>query len=223
MATTKAYLYCAKAKPYLTKVVELGKYDCVSKKDMKTIGYESERELKGASLNGTVCFKCECKEAFKIEFCGTSIKHPAYFFPSIHAKEVMKRSCLTEKQFSDYGKGKDLFALHFENVEAIEPMPITKLYKDEACTEPLTKAPQSWCYGYRKIFETVQLCHFDYDKEEFVNMKGDICHVSGDQERLYRIEKCMVLSIRSTWLCKIANGEKDLEVRKTCPKEIEKR
>ena len=25
------------------------------------------------------------------------------------------------------------------------------------------------------------------------------------------------------WLCKIANGEKDLEVRKTCPKEIERK
>ena len=62
----KAYLYCANAKPYLTKVVESGRYSTVGKKDMRTLGYATEGELKEASLNGTVCFECDCKEAFDI-------------------------------------------------------------------------------------------------------------------------------------------------------------
>ena len=45
MTAIKCMLYCAKAEPYLAKVVELGKYYTVGKKDMKTLPKEQIKWL----------------------------------------------------------------------------------------------------------------------------------------------------------------------------------
>ena len=103
---------------------------------------------------------------------------------------------------------KTLYAYHFENVKPIDPMPITQLYRDGTMVYPLTRAPQSYCFAYRKVETT---------KEDY------LANVGKDESRYYLqengkffySEKVLVFSIRSPWLCKIANGEKDLEVRKT--------
>ena len=175
------YLYCAKAKKYL---------EYAGTETDKWALYDIRGEF---AVNGTVCFKCECKEAFKYDFVHRS-GDSSNFYIRDQRTERMK-DCLSNDDLFDYGKGKTLYAYHFENVKPIYPMPITCLYKDKSCTQPLTKAPQSWCYAYQLV-------------------KG-ACFT--------QIRKILILSIRPEWLCKIANGEKDLEVRKTCPKEIEVR
>ena len=48
ITTIKCLLYCTKEKPYLTKIVELGKYYCAFKKGMNTLGYTTENELSEA-------------------------------------------------------------------------------------------------------------------------------------------------------------------------------
>jgi hypothetical protein len=93
-------------------------------------------------------------------------------------------------------------------VKPIDPMPITQLYKDEACTIHLTRAPESYCFAYQRLE--------GYEKVCYVKQSDYIPPVFYDKfRRPYRSIKVLVFSIRSPWLCKIANGEKDLEVRKT--------
>ena len=87
-------------------------------------------------------------------------------------------------------------------------MPITQLYRDGTMVYPLTRAPQSYCFAYRKVETT---------KEDYLANVGkdESRYYLQDNGRFYYSEKALVFSIRSPWLCKIANGEKDLEVRKT--------
>jgi hypothetical protein len=123
------------------------------------------------------------------------------------------KDCLSNDDLFDYGKGKTLYAYHFENVKPIDPMPITCLYKDEACTKPLTRAPQSYCFAYRKVWFDWLYQLEDYIKENYSDWRG--VGKKDGKDMCFAIEKVLVFSIRSPWLCKIANGEKDLEVRKS--------
>ena len=179
MEPTKILIYVCKAKPYLSKRCK----DLDGDGSPYLLGItEYDRNT---TLNGLVCFECECKEAFKYDFVHRS-GDSSNFYIRDQRTEKMK-DCLSNDDLFDYGEGKDLYALHFENVKPIEkPFPITKLYKDEACTRHLKRAPQSYCFAY-----------IDH------KWAGHIP------------EKVLVFSIQSQWCCKYGNGEKDLEIRKT--------
>ena len=191
MATIKVYLYCVNAKPYLTKVVELGRYYAVGKKDMKTLGYKTEGELKEASLNGTICFECEIEKAEEIE---NTLLHMAPTFmhetKTLCDSELLRRACLTPEEADEY---MPKHALYLENVKEIKPFKITKLWKYKA--HPfgpyhLSRAPQNMCWAWRW----------------------------NDEERKW--ERVLVLSLRPKNLCNIANGLKDIETRRVVVKEI---
>ena len=204
----KVLIYCTMAKPYLMPFW----------KEKETIGYmlstefsEDEDEVYSMKYNGSVCFECECKEAFEfVQYEQDEIYLPvAEKLDEIMTPDgLSNQSCLTPEQLKAYGKGKDLYAYHFENVKPIDPMPITKLYRDGTMVYPLTRAPQSYCFAYRKVETT---------KEDY------LANVGKDESRYYLqengkffySEKFLVFSIRSPWVCKIANGNKNLEVRKT--------
>ena len=63
---------------------------------------------------------------------------------------------MTENDFHKYSKGTDLFAWHIKKLEIFDtPKEISEFYRESyaimpngvfPCNEPLTKAPQSWCY-----------------------------------------------------------------------------
>ena len=201
MEPTKILIYVCKAKPYLSKRCK----DLDGDGSPYLLGItEYDRNT---TLNGLVCFECECKEAFKYDFVHRS-GDSSNFYIRDQRTEKMK-DCLSNDDLFDYGKGKTLYAYHFENVKPIYPMPITCLYKDEACTKPLTRAPQSHCFAYRKIYVHLFI---DGNRELSVN---ELAHVSQDNVGLFNKEKVLVFSIRSPWCCKYGNGEKDLEIRKT--------
>ena len=191
MATIKVYLYCVNAKPYLTKVVELGRYYAVGKKDMKTLGYKTEGELKEASLNGTICFECEIEKAEEIE---NTLLHMAPTFmhetKTLCDSELLRRACLTPEEADEY---MPKHALYLENVKEIKPFKITELWKYKVHPfDPyhLSRAPQNMCWAWRW----------------------------NDEERKW--ERVLVLSLRPKNLCNIANGLKDIETRRVVVKEI---
>ena len=198
----KCLLYCTIALPWLYQGAD-GKW-YVTKSKCAQAGCKPAR-------NGYVSFECECKEAFEfVQYEQDEIYLPvAEKLDEIMTPDgLSNQSCLTPEQLKAYGKGKDLYAYHFENVKPIDPMPITKLYRDGTMVYPLTRAPQSYCFAYRKVETT---------KEDY------LANVGKDESRYYLqengkffySEKFLVFSIRSPWVCKIANGNKDLEVRKT--------
>lgn len=233
------YLYCTMAKPYLVDqwnyAPDIKPRYSLDKEDPEDDREGIDYQLGVKSFNGSVCFRCECKEAFKLRYLENAfaidIDKSFFYSPSnekhsLQYHDMLKRSQMTEEQLLKYGKGKDLFALHLEKVDRTYPMGIAEFYKDEACTKPLTKAPQSYCHAYRWVLLNDDDV-IDNSDECDGQLVGSITDALGNKafydERFgyYRVEQCLIYSIRPEWLCKIANGEKDLEVRKTCPKEIE--
>jgi hypothetical protein len=235
MEVSKVFLYCAKAKPFLTKeksgIFSLFKDEKEVREDWeiyteiaaygKHNSLEYDEYFDKYILNGSVCFECDCKEAFGIftdvpSFCQFS--HDRLTKDAI--EKFKKRSCLKWWEICSYGNGKMVWGYHFDNIKPIDPMPINQLYKDEACTIPLTRAPQSYCFAYRKVLldEDEVIDGREEVKNDLVgsikDKNGNKCYCS-EEDGYFRIEKVLVFSIRSPWLCKIANGEKDLEVRKT--------
>jgi hypothetical protein len=197
MEVTKVLLYCTKAKPFMA--IDEDGYHLVEHPTGDLNDYA------GKVFNGLIGFECDCKEAIKVVY-DKDPKISAYGVFSGRFKgldSICDRSCLSIVELCRYGSGKDLYAYHFENVNPIEPMPITQLYKDEACTIPLTKAPQSYCFVYQKYY---RFCKVDSKTMEISDYGNPI------------IRKVLVFSIRSPWLCKEANGDKDFEVRTGCVK-----
>jgi hypothetical protein len=237
MEVSKVFLYCAKAKPFLTKeksgIFSLFKDEKEVREDWeiyteiaaygKHNSLEYDEYFDKYILNGSVCFECDCKEAFGIftdvpSFCQFS--HDRLTKDAI--EKFKKRSCLKWWEICSYGNGKMVWGYHFDNIKPIDPMPINQLYKDEACTIPLTRAPQSYCFAYRKI-ETTREDWYSYlaslRKNDDKNRRK---HYLVDNGRFFYIEKVLVFSIRSNWLAlevnidqKTGKPYKDLEVRKT--------
>lgn len=197
----KILIYCTMAKPFLSKViVSTGEYVTCDEKDYFNRG----------DLNGSIVDECDCKEAFKYDFIHQS-GDLSNFYIRDQRTERMK-DCLSNDDLFAYGKGKDLYAYHFENVKPIDPMPITQLYKDKACTKPLTKAPQSYRFAYRRhncTDEEALMINYDCDSDK----EGHECFQ--DFYGWYYVEKCLIFSDHPEYCAKILNGEKDLEVRKT--------
>jgi hypothetical protein len=192
----KCLLYCTIALPWLYQGAD-GKW-YVTKSKCAQVGCKPAR-------NGYVSFECDCKEAKQLYIYESESPDDEFhsFGNCDFVKENFRRMGLsgdaesTGNILDKYGNYW-LYFYHFENVKPIDPMPITQLYKDEDCTIPLTKAPQSYCFAYRE-----KIIYHDWGEPK---KKVNLAKI---------VEKVLVFSIRSPWLCKIANGEKDLEVRKT--------
>ena len=136
----KCLLYCTIALPWLYQGAD-GKW-YVTKSKCAQVGCKPAR-------NGYVSFECDCKEAFEfVQYEQDEIYLPvAEKLDEIMTPDgLSNQSCLTPEQLKAYGKGKDLYAYHFENVKPIDPMPITQLYRDGTMVYPLTRAPQSYCF-----------------------------------------------------------------------------
>ena len=208
----KCYLYCTHPRNNKDFLIlgDHNKYVCGS-----PIVNHGHGQYMETPLNGKICFECECKEAFDISKVVQTNKNLSLKIRNVYdTEEVMLyrglKTALTLKQIEVYqGTSKRLFALHLEKVKSarsllLDPLDIKRneLFKDKDCTAQFTKAPQSYCYAYHKGM----IC--------CTNPRGTIEHP------VFCSFKYLVISVRPFWLCKIANGEKDLEIRKSCPKEI---
>jgi hypothetical protein len=200
-------IYCTKAKPYLL-------HECIYDGEfVKPYRCTDDEGAKEESLNGLVCFECECKKRYDMPLSYNSSYGVYCRTIPFRSKTILRRSGLSSTEFSNYGEGKTLYALHFGKIKAVKsPYGITGLYSDPDCTKPLKRAPQSWGYAYRRTNV--------YDRQRFDQSKWDLKNLKTDGRYYFKVERVLVFSIRSTWCCKYGNGEKDLEIRTTCPKEL---
>ena len=189
-------MYCTKEKPYLTKIVESGRYYAVGKKDMKTLGYATEGELREASLNGTICFECEINKVEEIRHAYSPLGDDLFFTKSVSIPvDFEKRTCLNTEQLNSY---LPYYALYLTNVKAIKPKhvylvrfnkePPEPFFYDRYFKKEITKAPQNMCKGY---------------------------YLENGVWKEY-----ILISIRPKHLCNIANGLKDIETRRQVVNEI---
>ena len=175
MKNIKGLLYCCKAKPSLMK------YENID-------GYYTDTDPvldKRALLNGTIVAECDF-EVEEIDYMKAECLTHTYL-------DLLKKSCLTDKQMYDYLKGKNGYALHIKNLHIFdEPRDIRNYYNIAPRTmadcmnqKALLKAPQNMCNAY------------DVYKNHYI-----------------------LISIKSEWLCKILNGEKTIVVRRKVLREM---
>lgn len=106
-------------------------------------------------------------------------------------KNTLKYSCLNYEKLEEYVGNKDFYAWHIENLKILD--------------EPLG------LYDCLKRYEV---------EPNFTNVKHML---KAPQSWCYaeiEDEECILISIKPEWVCKILNGEKTIEVRKTAPKEL---
>ena len=210
--TMKLLLYCTKAKPNIVKGLNNEFYISNAFKEEGIDDYK---------INGKIIAECDFEVEEILYLPNPSEFERANFLPKewgydyigrygTSNKSLLKRSCLTTEQLSDYLNtksndkktfGKDTFgyAIHIKNLHIFdEPRELSDYYKIENIggmlfTKPLTKAPQNMM--------RVSVNHWEY------------ATYNPDDIRI-------LISIQSQWLCKILNGEKTIEVRKKVLKEM---
>ena len=186
------YLYCTKGKPYLYESVEelwwwndgvlepfgdnygvrLSDFELPEKfHDSESIGWNK-------LLNGFIVAKFTLNKVDKYISSSYSEKYSYYpYYRKITHKtgseikihdvlNIQTRMCLSEEEFSDYGKGKPLYAWHIDNLKFFnKPMELREFYrnnfdKDEAKPCNCGKYCEFQDYDY---VENQPCCGIDYD------------------------------------------------------------
>lgn len=147
------YIYVTKAKPYIRELGDNYFTEC--------------SEVDVYKLNGKVVARFWFDETYyitqAINVYGDKLNQISIYDNNTYGwktpkeqQKILKQLCLTEQQVLDYGKGKDLYALHIKRLEIFdEPMELNDFYgilkgKNTIAvpTDRLMKAPQSLQYVY---------------------------------------------------------------------------
>jgi hypothetical protein len=210
------YIYCTKEKPYLLDEGEFGLFH-----RFQAVYDPDPDEAKDLYLNGRVVARCEANEAFGFKCIGHYYDTGKITYQCskvINIDDFLKRSRVSIEDIINYAKGDDLFAIHLENVTPCDLGLSGLFYKDHFGAEPITKAPQSYCHAFRKVF---------IDKDIFENHPHsfpDGYYVNDMKNNSYFVMlPCYIFADHSTYCADILNGFKDLEIRKTAPKELERK
>ncbi|MCR5786969.1 MAG: ASCH domain-containing protein [Acholeplasmatales bacterium] len=187
----KLLLYCTKAKPYLFNQNIYEFYD--SKYITSTHKFHEKQDY---LLNGTIVAECDF-DVEDFDYINPECLTHTYL-------DLLKKSCLTDKQMYDYLKGKNGKAIHIKNLHIFDKSKeLSDYYTFNGIVnnvnnwKPVDKAPQNMMYAYDLISEL---------------------GFSGTYNRY--LKKNILISIKPEWLCKILNGEKTIEVRKKILKEM---
>lgn len=149
------YVYCTKGKPFVYYVDD--EVGCVEKIN----GEFAFRTSKNPpALNGKVVarFYCDKVEEIKSQVvnCGNDCLHTT---ETMNMTELLKSSCLSLKELDSYLGGENGYAIHISKLEVFDkPRELYEFNREiivqyqkpwgELCSylEPLTKAPQNYCY-----------------------------------------------------------------------------
>jgi hypothetical protein len=202
----KLLLYCTKAKSYLKKTRHLDKDD-----DEQYYFVDNTNILESPVLNGKIVAECD----YEVEEIEDRVSYFDSWFNEGHhtktmrAKELIKKSCLDHTQLTEYlGEGDPNevlgYAIHIKNLHIFDkPRELSDYYRFNGIYsnlnnwKPIDKAPRNMMYAYDLISEL---------------------GFSGTYNR--RLKKNILISIKPEWLCKIANKEQTILVRKNVLKEM---
>ena len=192
----KAYIYCTKAKPYLH------------------------------NLNGTVVasFDLNIIEEIFSEKIDVGVGYEPLFYTE-RIDDIAKGSCLTQFEIENYlgcKKGGEVvgYAWHINNLEIFDkPVELSDFY-----TKVTDKDRLNCFKGLNTIIPSVRISKFT---SEVAHCKKLEKAPQSWQQIIFlnketnEYEYAILISIKPKWVCKILNGEKTIEVRKTYPKEID--
>ena len=181
----KALLYCCKNGKKLVKGLEDYFLEIHSDNYYWKKGMSSPM-----GLNGKIVCECEV-ETEEFSYMNFECLTNKYV-------GILKHSCLTDMQMYHYLRGESGYLLHLTNVKVFDnPRELSDylrfdgIYNNINNWKPIQKAPQNMRYAY-----------------EYKSEMG----LSGTLNRT--LNKRILISVNPQWLCKILNGEKDIEVRR---------
>lgn len=195
--TVKLLLYCTKAKPNLM--------DFDMDRKHFNINYG------GQVLNGKIVAEAECDLVEEIKF----INDTSYGTNTLNQNDLLKKTCLGMFDLYEYLYVKDGYAIYLKNVKPFEePKQLSEYYRVgylRACDEYdsaidsmrgiLAYCPDVCCTPPTKVIE---------EDWKIKNAPQNMCYCEDEDG-----DKCVLISIRPEWLCKILNGEKTIEIRKS--------
>ena len=188
---TKLLLYCTKAKPYLLRL-----------NDSKYIVSKFREDYLSGGLNGKIAIECEC-EVEKIVY---NEEYMEWQTETLCLDELYKKTQLFDnEELCDYLGDKSGYALHLTNIKFFDkPLELSEFYNSHL-NEEIDKLIQE--------NETLEYPHLSpyiaYKKCRLTKAPQNMCWCFGENGQKY----CLI-SIRPEWYCKIANGEKTIEVRR---------
>ena len=154
----KLLLYCVKAKPYITRGNDGSVYpSCVISDGIK------EWHLNGKivaecdfEVEEIACSKIDYDLSYAIDGTGQAFYNnskeykPFYLGLNISNIELLKRSCLTNKEMYDYLNGKNGYAIHIKNLKIFdEPKELSDYtYFGTKLFGTLGNAPQNMMYAF---------------------------------------------------------------------------
>ena len=117
--TVEAYLYCTKGKPYLYYNFRNKEYVSCDDKNNLTYYHSDYQKVMGSNLiNGTIPAKVVIDGYVKLDYYKVDYTYGNMWLTNM---TTFKNNCqLSHQQFIDYGKGKDLYALHISRVEVLD-------------------------------------------------------------------------------------------------------
>ena len=186
----KCYIYCTKAKPYLWK------YHCISD-DYNGNSFETSYSKEehdstddGEILNGQIVASFDLNKAEKM-----FIEYEKGWVTSsgLNINDIENKSKVSRSNLYKYkGNSKYLYAWHIENLEILDkPKDINSFWT-------------------RKVTDKWGIT----SKDMIMKAPQSWCYAELEGHN------CIIISIKPEWVCKILNGEKTIEVRKTAPKEL---
>ena len=142
----KALIYCTKEKPYLH-------YRPTENCNTHYVLWDKKSEEKKV-LNGTICAECEIDEWDRVDYI-RDIDFRGY------EDGLLELACLTDEEIENYGKGKQLYALHLKNVKPVDLRlsDVNSIWagRYDLGYPIIEKAPQSYKYVYYKGKECLLL------------------------------------------------------------------
>lgn len=146
------------------------------------------------SLNGKVVAECEVEtEEIRLNEYRDEYDEWDYEYdtPTLSNDELLDKSCLNNDELDNYITNKHAYALHIKNLKIFDNPKLLRTY----CVYYLN--------GIMPMVQRIQKA--PQNMMRVYDYKGN---------------PYIVISIRSPWLCKISNGEKEVEVRKKVLKEM---
>lgn len=189
----KSLLYCTKAKPYLFNNKAYKTY--MEEQGIDEPSFITTNDIQYGFVKDLLngTIPCECE--IEVEELPANYIYNGYWkyeTLNVNEKELLVKSCLDYEQLLNYLRGYNGYALHISNLKVFD-----------------------------KPRELSEYCRYDYptfDKNDIVKTAPqNMCRILTRNGYAY-----ILISIQPQWLCKILNGEKDIEIRKqvlNCMKE----
>lgn len=197
MKKIKGLLYCTKAKPYLEfKQIPRTLMDIDNSFEGYRCSWKRTEDDENFQLNGKIVAECEIEveEIYYLSWMNEKLR-----------ERILKQSCLTDKQFSDYMGNKDTcYALHISNLKIFdEPRELS-----DYCTKQCQ-------------FRKCATCK--YGKNNITCLTIDTPITKAPQNMMYaydNLEMKILISIQPQELCRILNGEQTILIKKKVLKEM---